>query len=106
VLHPHLSLCNAAGRLSLKWLGQGGGLSGLGGGGEHGSMPHDSTQGRAEHKSNVHQLSLSDTYEHNCTFTGQMELAVKRPFSLEHTRYNVTKLLLQSNKSGHSKPTG
>jgi hypothetical protein len=29
--------------------------------------PHDSTQGRAEQRSTVHQLPLYCTYKHNCT---------------------------------------
>jgi hypothetical protein len=54
LLHPGPSLCKVASRLSLKWLGWGG-VSGLGGGGEHGSTPHDSTQAQAEQRSTVHR---------------------------------------------------
>jgi hypothetical protein len=43
VLHPGPSLHKAKSRLSLKWLGSGEGLSGLGGGGAYDSAPHDST---------------------------------------------------------------
>jgi hypothetical protein len=42
--------------------------NGLDGGGAHDSAKHDSTQGRAEQRSTVHQHPLSSTYEHNCTF--------------------------------------
>ncbi len=51
----------------MAWVG-GGGLSNLCGGGPHDSTPHDSTQGWAQQRSTVHQLSLPRTYKHNCTF--------------------------------------
>jgi hypothetical protein len=47
-----------------------GGVGGewLGWRGAHDSTPHDSTHDRAEQRSTVHQLPVSGTYEHNCTF--------------------------------------
>jgi hypothetical protein len=61
-----------------------GGLSGLGGEGAHDSTPHDSTQGRTEQRSTVHQLFLSGTYQHNCTFNELDETFSKTALSLEH----------------------
>jgi hypothetical protein len=58
VLHPGLFFCEAASRMSLNLLGQGG-LSGLDGGGAHDSTPHNSTQGRVEQRSAAHRLLLS-----------------------------------------------
>jgi hypothetical protein len=61
------------------------GLSGVGGGGAHDSIPHNPTQGGIEQRHNVHQLRLTGTYEHNCTFFGSNELAVKNAPSVHHT---------------------
>jgi hypothetical protein len=84
LLHQGPSLCKAASRLSLIWLGIGG--EWLGGGGAHDSTPHDSTQGQAEQRSTVHQLPFSSTYEHNFT-SFRVELDLLDPILVCQTHY-------------------
>jgi hypothetical protein len=62
VFHPGPSLCKAASRLSLRWLGQGAEwltqreLSILYGEGAHDSIPHYSTHDQAEQRPVAHHL--------------------------------------------------
>ncbi len=67
--HPAPFLLKAAGKLSLRWLGQGGRgawvgkQTGLGGGGTNGSMPHNSTQGQSDQRPAVYWLVCPEHYQ-------------------------------------------